>query len=65
MWLSWPAPPGTTEIMKTFREDPLPRSGKRVDPSVSQPAQLARPTSTLAWRAGLQTPAALGKPFAC
>ena len=51
--------------MKTFRGEALPRSGKRVDPSVSQPAQLARPTSTLAWRAGLQTPAALGKPFAC
>ena len=29
--------------MKTFREDPLPRSGKRDDPSVSQPAQPTRP----------------------
>ena len=51
--------------MKTFRGEALPRSGKRVDPSVSQPAQLARPINTLAWRAGLRTPAALGKPFAC
>ncbi len=34
---------GNDEIMKTFREDPLPRSGKRDDPSVGLPKQATRP----------------------